>query len=322
MPTILVLALLFAGIFAVVALTLAVTSKQWRRPTAANAETPAPSPLLVGADGPAILKLDHLSTISIWGELLARFDFVEGMKKRIAEADLNLTVGRLTAMILLCAAIAIAMVQKMDWLPGWASFGLACGAGFAPYGWVLNRRERRFRQLQSQLPDALDSLARALRAGHPLIAGIGMLAAEAPAPLAGEMRRLYDERRLGLSWEHAFNNLAARVPLMEMSTFIAAVSLQNRTGGKLNEVLGRLSENMRESEALRGEVQAIAAHGRMTGRILMIMPIMIAIIMSSVSPGYFDTLFRHPQGKNLIAGAIASLFLAHIVIRKMVDIRL
>ena len=322
MPTVLILALMFAGIFCAVAVVLAAGSGFWRRKANPDAPTPEPLSPLFTADSSAILRADHLSTISIWAELLARFDFVEGMKKRIAEADLNLTVGRLTAMILLSGTVSLAILQKLDWVPGWASIALAGAAGFLPYGWVLNKRNRRFRMLQEQLPDALDSLSRALRAGHPLLAGIGLLAEESPAPLAAEMRRLYDERRLGLAWENAFNNLAARVPLMEMSTFIAAVLLQNRTGGKLSEVLARLTENMREAEALRGEVRAIAAHGRMTGRILMVLPVLIALTMSSVSPEYFDTLFRHPQGKNLIVGAIASLILAHLVIRRMVDIRL
>jgi tight adherence protein B len=274
------------------------------------------------ADNSTILKLDRLSTISVWDELLARFDFIEGLKKQMAEADLNLTVGRLTAMILLCGAVGLALTQNVRWIPGWAAFGFSCVCGFAPYGWVLRRRSQRFAKLQEQLPDALDSLSRALRAGHPLIAGIAMLASEAPVPLAGEMRRVYEERRLGLSWEQALGNLSARVPLLEMSTFIAAVQLQNRTGGKLSEVLARLSENMREAEALRGEVKAIAAHGRMTGHILTVLPVLITVMLILVSPGYLDILIRHPNGKNLIWAAACALVAAHFVIRKMVDIRL
>ncbi len=143
----------------------------------------------------------------------------------------------------------------------------------------------------------LDSLARALRAGYPLSAAMEMIATETVPPVSAEMRKTSAEANLGMGWPQALENLARRVPLLEVNLFISAVQLHARTGGKLSEVLGGLAENMRESMALQGEVRALAAHGKLTGVILTILPIGIAIMMMIVSPGYMQVLFDHPYGK-------------------------
>src|SRR6185295_16012547 len=138
--------------------------------------------------------------------------------------------------------------------------------------------------------------------------------------VASEMRRASTEANLGLGWQRALENLGQRVPLLEVNLFVAAVQLHSRTGGKLSEVLAGVAENMREVGALRGEVRALAAHGKLTGAILTILPIGIALMMMTVSPGYMTVLWEHPLGKNLIAAAAACLLLAHFVIRRIVDI--
>jgi tight adherence protein B len=168
----------------------------------------------------------------------------------------------------------------------------------------------------------LDSLARALRAGYPLSAAMEMIAAETAPPVSVEMRRTSAEANLGRGWPHALESLAKRVPLVEVNMFIAAVQLHARTGGKLSEVIGGLAENMREALALQGEVRSLSAHGKLTGMILTILPVGIAIMMMVVSPGYMQALFNHPWGKNLIAAAVICLVLAHFVIRKIVDIQI
>jgi tight adherence protein B len=175
--------------------------------------------------------------------------------------------------------------------------------------------------MEELLPDAMDFLARSLRAGHPFSVALEMLGAEKMPPLAAEIRKTAEERKLGLSWEAAFENLCRRVPLQEMSVFAASVQLQSRTGGKLSEVLVKIAENMRELAALRGEVRSISAHGRMTGVILTLLPVAIVAIMSMVNPDYLGILVAHPRGKDLIAAAAGCLVLAHWIIRRLVSIR-
>jgi tight adherence protein B len=201
-------------------------------------------------------------------------------------------------------------------------FLLSCAAAFLPYAYVLRRRTKRFRQFEEQFPDALDFLARSLRAGHPLPISLEMLAQEESPPLSSEMRTTAEERKLGMPLDQALDNLANRIPLLNVRLFVAAVKLQSRTGGKLGEVLGGLAETMREGTALQGEVRSLAAHGRATGAILTALPIGIAIMMNIVNPGYLDILFENPTGREMVVVCVVALVAAHVVIRKIVDVRL
>ena len=261
-------------------------------------------------DSPGLLKNETLSTISLWRKLLERWDFVRIMQRQLLQAALNWSVGRLT------------LAMRFSWCPAWAAALIAIGVGIAPYLQVLRRRARRFRRFEENFPDALDSLARSLRAGNPFPAAMDMVAAECEEPVASEMRQTSADGNLGTSWTEALNNLVDRLPLLEVTTFASAVQLQNRTGGKLHEVLASLAENMRESTALKGEVRALAAHGKLTGLVLTILPVGIAAVMAVVNPGYLAVLVHHPYGKYLIAAAIVCLFAAHLIIRRIVDIKI
>ena len=272
-----------------------------------------------GIEPSVLLQSGRLSSITFWDTVLAHFDFGAILQNRLDQADLRWSVGRITSMMLLVGVIALAVLMRL--LPMWAALLGAAAAAMAPYSYVLHRRNKRFQKFRENFPDALDSLARALRAGYPLSAGMEMIAAETAPPVSGEIRRTSAEANLGRGWPHALENLGKRVPLLEINLFIAAVQLHARTGGKLSEVMTGLAENMRESNALQGEVRALAAYGKLTGLILTILPIGICIMMLIVSPGYMEVLFTHPIGKDLIAAAIGCLVLAHFVIRKIVKIQ-
>lgn len=273
-------------------------------------------------DGPNLLKEEELSSISVWDKLLARFDFVEGLRTRIAQADMDWSVGRITAMMLLLGASALALLNGVEWISFWLALVLGGLAALLPYFYVMWRRARRFAQFEEQFPDALDFLARSLRAGHPFAVSLELLAADNTAPLAGEMRLTAHERRLGLPLDQALRNLALRMPLLNVRLFSAAVQLQTRTGGKLSEVLTQLAETMRESSMIQGEVRALAAHGKITGTVLTVLPIGIAAMMMSINPDYLAVLPQHPYGKHLITAAVIALVAAHFIIRKIVNIRL
>lgn len=272
-------------------------------------------------DPPRLLMSDHLSTISVWDALLGWFDFMPALRARIAEADLRWSVGRLTALMLLCGTTVLAILLKLNWLPWIAAVAPAVLAAFLPYFYMMGRRGRRFRQIEEQLPDALDFLARALRAGHPFAVSLEMLAAEGTPPLSIEIRKICDERQFGMRMEEALANLGRRVPLLDVGFFVAAVQVQSRTGGKLGEVLERLAETVRERFALKGEIRSIAAHGKLTGTILTILPLIVVAVTSSVNPGYFRILLDNPGGRWLIFSAGVCLVLAHFVIRMIVNIK-
>jgi len=272
-------------------------------------------------DSTRLLREDSLSTISFWNKLLARIDYVAIMKKRLAESGLRWTVGRLTLMMLLVGAMAYGLLSSWLGAAWWIAAAGGVGASMLPYLWVLRCRRKRLEAFETQFPDALDSLSRALRAGQPLAAAMRLVAAEAPQPVAEELAATAEERELGRSWDEALDHLAQRVPVTEVSIFAASIKLQHRMGGNLNEVLARLSESLREAAALRGEVRAIAAHGRMTGLVLTLLPVCIAVVMAVVNPSYIVLLWVRPEGRAMVIGALLCLVAAHFVIKKMVNIR-
>jgi tight adherence protein B len=195
-------------------------------------------------------------------------------------------------------------------------------AGAMPYLMILRRRAKRLAAFELQFPDALDTLARAIRAGNTLAAALDILAREAKPPISAEIRKTVDERSLGLTWDQALQNLADRVPILEVNMFVAAIQLQTRTGGRLHEVLTKLSESMREAASLKGEVKAISAHGRLTGSLLTVLPVAIAGTMAYVHPGHLASLWKHPAGKDLIMASLLCLIAAHFVIRKLTDVKI
>src|SRR5258706_6849382 len=286
---------------------------------AARGEEEAASEILVTPQESTLFREERLSTIAVLDTLLTRFDVMALMQARIAQAGLEWPVGRvMSGMLLLFAVGLVVLTAFLPWLGALAG---AVGLGFLPYAYISRRRNKRFDKFREHFPDGLDSLARALRAGYPLSASMELISSETVPPVSTEIRRTSAEANLGVGWNKALEDLGKRVPLLEVNLFIAAVQLHSRTGGKLSEVMGGLAETMRESVALQGEVKSLAAHGKLTGVILTILPIGIAIMMMTVSPGDMSVLFDHPWGKNLITAAIVCLVLAQIIIRKIVDIK-
>jgi tight adherence protein B len=281
-------------------------------------EDEAVDPQLAGEES-GLFRSERLSTLNFWDTLLTRFDFTEILRTRIAQADLDWSVGRVTLAMLFCGLVAALILA--NFLSLFAAIAGGVLIGLIPYAIILHKRNKRFLRFRENFPDVLDSLSRALRAGYPLSAAMDMISAETLPPVSVEMRKTSAEANLGMGWARALDNLGRRMPLLEVNLFIAAVQLHSRTGGKLSEVLSGLAENMREAIALQGEVRSLAAHGKLTGVILTILPIGIAIMMMVVSPGYMEILFNHPWGKNLITAAVVCLVLAHFVIRKIVDIK-
>ena len=319
----------FAVVFLLASITVTVAWMGFLKTTAEESDAarrdlqvagdPAVAPAVEGFGESTLFRNERLSTVNFWDALLARFDFIEILRERIAQAELEWSVGRVTLAILLSGTVALAILAKL--VAPWAALAGAGLIAFAPYGYILRVRNKRFIKFRENFPDVLDSLSRALRAGYPLSAAMDMISAETLPPVSVEMRKTSAEANLGMGWPRALDNLGRRVPLLEVNLFISAVQLHARTGGKLSEVLSGLAENMRESNALQGEVRSLAAHGKLTGLILSILPVVIAIMMMVVSPGYMQVLFNHPYGKTLITAAVVCLVLAHLIIQKIVDIK-
>ncbi len=309
----------FSVTFLTIAITVVVASMVMQK-ISGEYESEALTAHLGYAEDSGLLRSERLSTISIWHSLLARFDFVDRMTSHLAQAEIDWSAGRLTLLMLLVAAVSLAAFAQIPFAPFWAMLVVSGVAAFAPYAFVLRKRSSRFSKFREHFPDSLDSLARALRAGYSFSAALESVSYESPEPVSTELRKTATEVNLGMAWSQALANLGRRMPVLEVNLFAAAVQLHSRTGGKLSEVMGGLSETMREGVALQGEVRSMAAHGKLTGIILTCLPFAIAGMMTVVNPGYMMVLFEHPLGKHLVSAAFVCLGLAQLVIRRIVDI--
>jgi tight adherence protein B len=281
----------------------------------------APPARTTDAAAGGILRREVLSTLSVFALLLSRLRYVSKLKLLLSEANLNWSVGRASALMLLSGGITLNVLLRLDFIPVWGAWIAALGAASLPLVYIRRRRAQRFQKVEEQLPEALDYLSRALVAGHSLPMSMELLAEEVGPPLAGEMRRVVDEYNLGMSMEDALRNFATRVPSVDIQFFVSAVLTQSRTGGNLHELLENLSETVRERGSLKGQVRALTANGRLTALILSLLPIFLACVMLFINAEYFKDFVAHPIGKILLFGALAGQVLAYFVIQKIVDIK-
>jgi tight adherence protein B len=245
------------------------------------------------------------------------------LQAQIQQAGLDWTVGKLLLAMGVAAAIGALLGLRVTVLimPALSSAALALVLGSLPYLWVLHKRSRRLSMFEEQFPEALDFVARAMRAGHAFSVSLEMLAEESPDPLSREFRQVFNEQNLGAPIDVALKNLATRVPILDVSFFVSAVMLQRETGGNLSEILTKLSYVIRERFKLKGQVKAASAHGRITGLILTIMPIVLMFALLAVAPGYLQSMAKDSDGKWLIVGAICGQFLGYYFIRRIINIK-
>lgn len=198
---------------------------------------------------------------------------------------------------------------------------LAILMGMVPTAWLLFRRKRRLKAFAVQLPDALDLLSRALRAGQSLGAGFSMVSSEMGPPLGREFQRVFEEQNLGIPTEQSLRDLAERVPNLDLSFFATAVILQRQTGGDLAEILDKIGHLIRERFQIWGQVQALTGEGRLSGIVLMALPVALFFAVYYMNPEYVMTLFTDPMGKVMLAVAVVLQIIGALVIRKIVNIR-
>jgi tight adherence protein B len=228
----------------------------------------------------------------------------------------------LIAMVIL-AVLGALIGPRLNLLmfPWLSSLATALVAASLPYLYVTIVRKKRLAAFEEQFPEALDFLARAMRAGHAFSIALEMLSEESPQPLGQEFRKVFNEHNLGLPIETALQNLSSRVPLLDVSFFVSAVLLQRETGGNLSEILNKLALIIRERFKLKGAVRAASAHGRITGTILTLMPIALMFGLLLVAPGYLQGMAKDPDGRMLIAACIVAIVIGHFLIRKIVNIK-
>ncbi len=186
---------------------------------------------------------------------------------------------------------------------------------------LMRRRARRLREFEEQLPEALDFIARALRAGHAFSVSLEMLAVESGEPVRSEFRRVFQEQNLGAPLDAVLRGLAERVPLIDVKFFVSAVLLQRETGGNLSEMLAKLAHTIRERFRLKGQIRAATAHGRMTAVVLTVLPVVVAASLTIRAPEYMRLFVTDYHGRLLGAAAIVLQFLGYYVMYRMINFK-
>lgn len=250
-------------------------------------------------------------------------DFLNRLDRQIAAAGLDWSSGGLIlgALALAAGGAIVGFLYPLllfRWLTA-ATFGvILCSLPFLHVNYQASKRMRMF---EEQFPEALDFIARSLRAGHAFSASLEMLANEAPEPLSSEFRRVFQEQNLGMPLENTLAGLAERVPLVDVKFFVSAVLLQREAGGNLSEILESLAHTVRERFRLKGHVQAATASARITAVILSIIPLFVFVSLQFRSPEYLGVFRTDPIGPWLLLGAIAGQFLGYLLMRRMINFR-
>ena len=236
------------------------------------------------------------------------------------QAEVTMTVA---TFVTICAGLAVGSSVLVTFAGVNVLFAPIVGLlfGALPFFWLLFRRKQRLQKFAAQLPEALELVARALRAGHSLAAGFHLVSQEASDPIAWEFGRVFEEQNLGIPFEEALENLTERVPNLDLKFFVTAVILQRQTGGDLAEILDKIGRLIRERFAIWGQVQALTGEGRLSGIVLLALPPLLFITVYRMNPDYLSLLFTDELGKKMLVGGIVLQLLGALAIRKIVNIR-
>jgi len=268
----------------------------------------------------ALLRDEMLSKIPAFDTFLRRSARVSVLQKMLAQGSVNIRAGNFLILSAVSALAlgAAAFFAGHNFLFAWA--GALLGF-FLPYAYASHMRTRRFQKFEEKFPDAIDTLARAVRAGHAFTTALEMIANEIPEPVAGEFRQLYEEQKFGLPLRDALMNLTDRIPLVDVKFFVTAVMLQRDTGGNLAEILDNLSYVIRERFKILRQVRVHTAQGRLTMLLLMALPPTIVVIMLVINPGFIQPLFTDWRGHILVYLGITLQTFGYFVIRNIIRIR-
>ena len=321
----LVIFVVFVGVFVLTVLIFAATganaSQREKRTMAMFDAVLAPTGHGELDEVVDIRKQDLLSSIPMLNQWLVRMDVAPRLRLMLYQANLKWTVGGLLLACLASGAFG-------GWLIYLRTHSLAFAAGMGavlatiPYGYVAFKRSQQFARFEQKLPEALDMMVSALRAGHSLISSISIVAREAPDPIGREFRKAFDEQNFGLELRTAMNNLTTRFPLQDLRILVTAVLIQQESGGNLAEVLDKVATVIRDRFRLKRQIAVHTAQGRMTGWVLSLLPVILGFLLYLVNPEHMSILWKRSLGIKLLCAAGVMMVLGAATIRKICRVRI
>lgn len=256
--------------------------------------------------------------VTIMGRLTG-WSRVDNLERQLMQADIYISPGVFILVMALLGGVGIFLGTRFLW--GIWIWVLGAAMAYLPIFVLRWKKRRKTAQFEQQMPEAMELLARSLRAGHTLPATMELVAQEIAAPLGKEMRITYEEQRLGLSVSQALRRMGERVASQDLRYFVTAVLVQNETGGNLAEILENIGYLIRERMKLKGKVQSLTAEGRFSALILMGLPFLTFFALFFMSRKYVMPLFTDPRGHEMLTAAIVLVILGALVMKKMVAIK-
>jgi tight adherence protein B len=277
------------------------------------------------APGPAdeemgLLRQEILSQIPAFNRIFLQVRVMKKLHIYIQQSAVEITAG-MVLLISLSLATFVTFIGLLAAVPTVLLLIFVAAAATLPFIYIAFRRARRFAKFEELFPDAIDLLARAVRAGHAFTTGLELIAREMPEPVASEFRITYEQQNFGLPLRDALQNLATRMPSSDVNFFVSALQIQRESGGNLAEILDNLSYVVRERFKILRQVKVHTAQGRMTLYLLTALPPAAAVLMYLSNPKYISILFTDPLGHRAVAGAIVLQVLGYLVIRKIIRIK-
>jgi tight adherence protein B len=250
-----------------------------------------------------------------------RFDFI-GLNRLILQSGLTIGLARLMLVVAVVSAVAFVAVFLIrdDFLEA-AGAAILSATGL-PYLVLRTLRGNRQKRFAAQFPDALDTIVRSLRAGHPVPIAITMVGREMPDPIGSEFGMVSDEITYGADLETAMRNLYARIGSDDLPLFVTAVGIQNSTGGNLGEILENLSGVIRQRFKMRRKIRALAAEGRASAMILSALPIGLFVVVQVVAPDFYASVWHEQLTKVLLGCGIAWMLIGNLIMFKMVNFKI
>lgn len=270
--------------------------------------------------GVALLKQRRFASNPAIDRFLHQFSLAERLDGHLQQAGSQGSVGRLLGYSIsaLIGGLCIGVMIFSLW---WMVLLMAVGTALIPLLLLARQRRARLQQVQQQLPEVADLIARSLRAGHALPATLKMVAEEMPAPICDEFGQVADEIQYGLGLPAALQGLAQRIPLDDLRFLVIAILIQRDTGGNLAELMQNMSHLIRERLKLLGRIKALSAEGLLSGWILFLLPVAMALLLSIVNPSYLARLVEDPIGKVMLAIALLQMLVGGLWMRHIVQLR-
>lgn len=273
------------------------------------------------AKGPTITDPGLVMNLEDGTNAIERF-FVNSfnLKRYLMQADISMSPARF---LVITGALGAAgtLVPPLVRCPLVLAPVIGGTLAMIPAIWVWWKRGRRLAAFGRQLPEALELISRALRAGHSLASGISLVAEEMNDPIRYEFERVYEAQNLGRPLEESLEELSDRVPNLDLRFFVTAVILQRQTGGDLAEILDKIGHLIRERFKIFGQIQALTGEGRLSGVVLLALPPVLFVVMYRLNPDYAMVLFTDPMGQKMLAVAVIMQLIGAYVIKKIIDIK-